>query len=735
MRNNFARLLLLFFCCAGEIFAQEHIFPINAYPFEQRERAAHEKLIYDDVYFIFQPLGIPFYDDFIKKRYPDYDTSHYAASDISDFEYANFTVDNNLYTFYSYMNDTSYGFVYDVPSQSVDSFPLPQVTIRLYENKLTPLTVTNTLNVWPGYFRYTFDNAGNKTDSTLVLPDSTLYLEFDTIYHVNVAAGKAHWVDSKAWVNGNFPVNPPSYNCITFDGLDSLGLPYNFASTNNFGVADYLTSVPFNLAYEPDDGVCFSFFYQAQGRGNQPEPEDSLVLEFKSPDKDWTRVWSRVGEAIPSDSSFRRVVIPITDTLLLVNNFKFRFKNYASLNGSLDHWNIDYVRLDLGFDTVMADITWMNPGRSLFEDFAQVPFNQYSSATLPDVVQNKIKNNTSGTVNVDFSFLVNDYGGTVYNTLSVGNVDFSGPGVNQCNLCNQILNPLLSNSFSLPESTICAKYSVIQTIRNVALETNRINDTLIYTQIFGDCFAYDDGTAEAAYGILSAYSQMANRFTNLRDDTIKALRIYFNPVVVDARPLNFTIVIWAEGANGKPGSEIYRRTSTYNPVYTQTQGGFADFPIDDATVILSGTYFVGIEQTSNDPLNVGLDRNTNFRQHQYYNTTGTWFQTQFDGTWMIRPVFESCPFDPLSVHEKVINNDARIKVFPNPGSGVYHFRWNGPETAGYQLSDLSGKVLESGRIQNNKSMDFSAYAPGLYIVLISDDQGNKLGVTRLMKSE
>jgi hypothetical protein len=731
-RSSFLLCFLLCILSGDYLFAQEQIFPINAYPIQQRQRATNEKLLYDDVYFIFQPLNIPFYDDFVKKRYPDYDTSNYAASDITSYEYANFTVDNLLYTFYSYMNDTSYGYVYNVPAQAVDSFPLPKVTIRIYESKLTPQTVTTTIDAWPGYFRYTFDNAGNKLDSSLVLPDSTLFLEFDTVYHVNVAAGKAHWVDSKAWINGNFAVNPPSYNAITFDGLDSLGMPYNFASTNNFGVADYLTSVPFNLNYEPADGVTFSFFYQAQGRGNQPEPEDSLVLEFKSPDKDWTRVWSREGEAIPSDSSFRRVVISITDTLLLQNNFKFRFKNYASLNGSLDHWNIDYIRLDLGFDTVLADITWMNPGRSMFQNFSQVPFNQYSASILPDVIQNKIKNNTAGTVNVDFSFLVNDYGGTVYNSLSVGNVDFSGPGVNQCNLCNQIINPLLSNAFSLPESTICAKFSVIQTIRNVALETNRLNDTLIYTQVFGDCFAYDDGTAEAAYGILSAYSQMASRFTNLRDDTIRALRLYFNPVVVDARPLTFTIVIWAEGANGKPGSELYRRTTTYNPIYTQEQGGFADFAIDDATVILSGTYFVGIEQTSPDPLNIGLDRNTNFRQHQYYNYTGTWFQTQFDGTWMIRPVYESCPYDPLAITENVISNDAGVKVFPNPSNGVFQFRWYGAETGNYRLTDLSGKILESGKISNNHSIDFSQYAGGLYIVLIHDDAGKNIGNTRLM---
>jgi hypothetical protein len=36
------------------------------------------------------------------------------------------------------------------------------------------------------------------------------------------------WVDYNVYVNSSYPVNPISYGVATFDGLDSIGYPYNF---------------------------------------------------------------------------------------------------------------------------------------------------------------------------------------------------------------------------------------------------------------------------------------------------------------------------------------------------------------------------------------------------------------------------------------------------------------------------------------------------------------------------
>jgi hypothetical protein len=156
---------------------------------------------------------------------------------------------------------------------------------------------------------------------------------------------------------------------------------------------------------------------------------------------------------------------------------------------------------------------------------------------------------------------VRDYFTNTLFSIDVNNVDFTPLNLNSCSFCNQILNPLAVSTFSFPQTSQCARYEVKGLIQNIANEPNLDNDTLYYTQIFGDCFAYDDGTAEAAYGINSQFAQMAVKFTANLSDTLKALRIFFNPVVVNASQTNFfTIVVWTRDSNGKPGNEIHRNT-------------------------------------------------------------------------------------------------------------------------------------------------------------------------------
>jgi hypothetical protein len=267
-------------------------------------------------------------------------------------------------------------------------------------------------------------------------------------------------------------------------------------------------------------------------------------------------------------------------------------------------------------------------------------------------------------------------------------------------------------------------------VRNVSAESNRSNDTLIYTQAFTDCYAYDDGSAEAAYGITSPFAQMAVRFDALRSDTIKGVRIYFNPMVEDTRPFQFTLVIWNEDANGKPGTELYRRTSTYNPSYGNGINGFIDYPIDDATVILSGKFFAGLEQISPIQLNIGLDRNTNFRTQQYYRSTGTWYQTQFDGTWMIRPVFESCPFDVLDIKE-VYDSSLEFKFFPNPSSDKITLRLPAGEFQ-MEIFSSTGNRVYLGSAEDGKSIDISSLAAGLYFIRAIGTDGPLPGSSRLL---
>ena len=111
---------------------------------------------------------------------------------------------------------------------------------------------------------------------------------FDDFSHSNLYPDSTKWTDYNVMVNDGFPFCPPNRNGATFDVLDANGRVYDYAISNAF-VSEYLTSVRIRLdsimepeprALTPADSVYLSFYYQPQGNGNIPEPQDSLVLQF-----------------------------------------------------------------------------------------------------------------------------------------------------------------------------------------------------------------------------------------------------------------------------------------------------------------------------------------------------------------------------------------------------------------------------------------------------------------------
>lgn len=99
------------------------------------------------------------------------------------------------------------------------------------------------------------------------------------------------WIDNEVYINAEYPIYPVNYGVATFDVLDANGDLYSHANQYSF-LADHLTSYPIRLdsVYDPDlgtmneitpaDSVYLSFYYQPQGYGDAPLPDDSLVLEF-----------------------------------------------------------------------------------------------------------------------------------------------------------------------------------------------------------------------------------------------------------------------------------------------------------------------------------------------------------------------------------------------------------------------------------------------------------------------
>ena len=101
----------------------------------------------------------------------------------------------------------------------------------------------------------------------------------------NIYPDASLWLDSNVFINRDYPIAPPTLGVATFDGVGKSGLPYDTtASSTSSDSADMLTSKPINLGlFTSADNIYLSFYWEAMGRGNRPEPVDSLVLEFLNP--------------------------------------------------------------------------------------------------------------------------------------------------------------------------------------------------------------------------------------------------------------------------------------------------------------------------------------------------------------------------------------------------------------------------------------------------------------------
>ncbi|MCE2497062.1 MAG: hypothetical protein J4F31_10880 [Flavobacteriales bacterium] len=520
------------------------------------------------------------------------------------------------------------------------------------------------------------------------------------------------WMDTLTYINMDMAIAPPSYGVATFDGLNGKGRAYNIANQNAYGVADYLTSAPIDLNYLPSDSVYLSFYYQMTGLGNAPEAEDSLVLEFRSPTDtpDWVHIWSTPGD-LP-DTVFRSVYISITDTTWLTRGFQFRFKNYATLSGNLDHWHVDYIILDEGRsrnDSAIDDICISERPESILEDFYAVPWTHFNALNDPYKDNNVVKfwNRASGIRNVNFGYRMYQDGVNVFNSnvLFKNSDPFAFDSVNYIYQTNLEDNIVLNSSDS---SNVTIKY-FIQSVPDVRPE----NDTLTFSQKFYNYYAYDDGTAERGYALNDLSAKMVYYIDPLIDDTLRGLLLYFPPTLIDATENEFRIGIWTiDGQTGAPAQALYKSDSVYVPRYTHVNN-YARYILDVPQFIDQPVY-IGIEQVYNNEMYVGFDRNNDNSDKLYYFVSGLWLPSELPGTLMMRPMFGKSVNSDLGLSTQALTE---FTVFPNPAAS--HIRWNSEAEMPYRIVDLQGRTVASGR---GTTAQIQNLAPGTYILFTEGDR-------------
>jgi len=651
-----------------------------------------------------------------------------------------------------FATDTTFRFNIDTtdPDSTITTRePLPTIDVTVRDLSVFPPT-EELVVAWPAYT--IFDTLLNPPPDTVLFTAPGLRQDSLLVYVVAADArtyqmGTATvplilWEDDDVFVNSTYPLNPPTIGVATFDGLSRTGMPYDFANFPSFGIADHLTSVPIDLQYPASDSVYLSFFYQARGLSGDPEfqPRDSLVLEFYAPQEQlWYRVWRMSYPQQLDVQPFQQVMIPIREFRYLQQGFRMRFLNYASLSGSFDHWHLDYVRLGAQRrfdDTTLVDVAYIYPESTILQNYTSVPFAKYEQSpgsymSQSVSLQQRNLDNEDRFITYGVRVQLTDGSGAqsfINGTNTSGNAHSIFPSVHAVNSApnNFLFNSSLSND---------AAFWQVKFWTNATPDINRYNDTTIFVQELSNYYSYDDGSAEMGYSLRDAGDQLAYRFDMVGGDSLRAVRMYFNPMANDPGSSPppwqgaFLITVWS---SLDPQVVVHQDFSFSSPEYRDHGlNKFVEYPLD-STIWVNGTFYIGWVQTNDVRMNLGFDRNRNNANKIFYKTGSTWGNTAFQGSLMMRPVFVAA-VDPFTSVPDVVFDPTGMHLFPNPANAGFRMRYDGAVQAGseYECIDATGRIVQRGAFHNEAPISTDGLANGLYTVRLIDRSGMVLAFGRL----
>lgn len=554
------------------------------------------------------------------------------------------------------------------------------------------------------------------------------------------------WQFGNAIVNTNYQYNPPTIGVVTLDAIDIYGNLYPAATTSSF-VADTLESNPVRLdsiispsrqKLSKADSVYFSFYVQPGGGSGQPwetigtapSSSDSIILDFYNETDGWQKVWAMGG--VPMDTLFEQegayykyVLIPITEDKYFTKEFRFRFRNLASLNnnpqlayvGNCDQWNIDYIYINKNRsinDSILKELSFVDSAPSMLKRYQSMPANQYIPTETLDSLQIKIVNLYSEPLSSTYKYYIKDNLGNNLHTYD-GGFENINPYILTSSYQDAISHarPVVNYSFNIPSDT-WQEFSIIHTIKEgVGQDMLAANDTIKFVQKFENYFAYDDGSAENGIGvepIAGSHLAVAYRLNN--PDTLTAIDIYFNSSLNDANLKPFYICIW-NALNNQPLEMLYK-TEKLTPI-SDSLNKFVRFELEEAVILEQGEFCVSLQTKGNDYLNIGFDRNTNSSDYTFSKTGVNWEQSFLKGSVMLRPYFGYKALVGL----QNVENEETLNVYPNPTSSKLYIQ--GRLNAKKQILDISGRVL---LCTDENEIDITHLNQGIYILQIENKKGN-----------
>jgi hypothetical protein len=245
------------------------------------------------------------------------------------------------------------------------------------------------------------------------------------------------------------------------------------------------------------------------------------------------------------------------------------------------------------------------------------------------------------------------------------------------------------------------------------------NDTIYHHQTFQNYYSYDDGSAEAGYGVIGNGVEIAYRFSILdgvQSDTLRSIKIHFSPTVNDVSTDPFFLQIWDDSL-GAPGNLIYTSDDInfpeiYYPQYNSGLNGFFEYQLP-SLITVSDTFYIGWKQITSSRLNIGFDKNVNRRFDIFYNLGSGFQNTIFEGSLMMRPVFISDMdnFVGIDEHHFLKSN---VSLFPNPADEIVNISNN--DVSEIIIYDLNSRVIFRSNMLNDFTFNVKDFYNGIYLV-------------------
>ncbi len=550
----------------------------------------------------------------------------------------------------------------------------------------------------------------------------------------------ARWQSgSGVYINNTMGVNQPTVNIASFDGLKANGLPYIQNNPLAQGYTDTLASLPINLAgLSAADSVYLSFYWQAKGLGELPDPGDSLsrqagdslTLQFLDRTGNWRTVWANVGGIV--NNNFFQVFIPVRNADYFHAGFAFRFRSFGRESGPFDTWNLDYIYLNRGRsvnDKFVKDVAMRQALSPLLKRYTAMPLSQYMVNPVAE---------TADSVTTDINNLFNNFNFTTFHFTVrdevSGRLVQDDPQTNSVLIASlssqrKVMKPIPVTSFgSATRASLRYKVDLLTTddqnpsILGVNL---RQNDTISAVAALDNYYAYDDGTWEYAQQIRQR-EQIAVRFILNKPDAISGVRACIVPFTTNQTGQPFVINVYNNRA-GRPGTTIYQQS--FSSQYPTSRNGFVDFTFAKS-VSVKDTFYIGYQQISSTDttlLRLGFDKNSPFGAQIFYNGGSNWDQNlssaslNVPGAFMLRPVMGAKP-DTVVTAIPEPEPLALLRTYPNPTPGL--IRWDDDaHLTRLDIMSSSGRLLltlEPSRGQ--QTLDLSYLPDGIYLIRLFADK-------------